>query len=216
MDTKTHIYITTTALKILDDKSLNELKDGIIHYSTQPDFDENESGYKGHFYNPSTGKNFVDGYDSALSRFYTHYENAIQNKKNNLDGSTSLGRAIHYLEDLCTPVHTYNQDIFDAAVNISSHVFFENRCNDLVEDIKDEELPTGINVDYFTENALKTIGINASLVSSVLFHKYSKIKHKSDVDGLAIQSIMNGIKNTYGILYRYSLSMGTTTSAGGI
>lgn len=208
MDTKTHIYIADTALKIFNDKNLEELKDGIIHYSSQPDFDENEDAFSGHFYNPSTGKNFIDNYDSALSRFFKHYENAINNKKNGLDGSSSIGRAIHYITDLCTPVHTYNQDVFDAAVNLSSHVLFENRCNDLIDDIKYDELPKAVSINYFTINSINTIGINAALASSVLFDKYSKIKQKSDIDGIAIQSIINGIKNTIGILFRYSISVG--------
>lgn len=202
MDTKTHIYITETALKIINDKGLNEIKDGIIHYSAQPDFDENDGAFKGHFYNPATGKNFADEYDTALSRFYRHYTKAIDNTEG-LDCSNSLGRAIHYLVDLCTPVHTYNQDIFDAAVNISSHVYFENRCNELIKDIKEEELPKETNVFYFTSNSINNIGKNCSLVSSKLFDKYSKINHKFEVDGIAIQSIMNGIKNTTGILFRY-------------
>lgn len=208
MDTKTHIYITATAINIINDNNINELKDSIIHYSTQPDFDENEEGFKGHFYNPATSKNFIDGYDNALSRFYRHYEKSIENKKNGLDGASNLGRAIHYLVDLCTPVHTYNQDVFDAAVNISSHVFFENRCNDLIGEIKDEELIDDINSNYFTCNSINVIGINSSLVSSTLFNKYSKIKTKSDTDGIAIQSIMNGIKNTVGILHRFIIGVG--------
>lgn len=205
MDTKTHSYITEKSINIagLNNKVSENIRNEIIHYSTQPDFDETTCAFKYHFYNPATGKNFNDEYKSALTMFCDYYKKAEKNYMQGERFSEYLGRAIHYLVDINTPVHTYNQDVFDAVVNVSSHVYFENKCDELIEKIRDDELPNNINDDYFNLNSITTIANNCALKSSVLFDMYSKIKSKKDVEPICIQAVMNAIKNTSGIIKRF-------------
>lgn len=85
-----------------------------------PDEDEAQNGFSCHFYNPVTKKCFLGTEDSAKNRFIWHLSNYLHTKK-----KESLGRAIHFLEDICTPVHTQYEDAIDAAIRLNLHINFE-------------------------------------------------------------------------------------------
>lgn len=85
-----------------------------------PDEDEAQNGFSCHFYNPVTKKCFRGTEDSAKNRFIWHLSNYLNTKK-----KESLGRAIHFLEDICTPVHTQYEDAIDAAIRLNLHINFE-------------------------------------------------------------------------------------------
>lgn len=204
MNTKTHKYITDLAIKILDNKELNEHRENLVYYSAQPDFDENEGAFKFHFYNPATNKSFADEYNSALSRCCKYYMDAQdKNEKSDDKYIELLGRSIHYLVDLNTPVHTYNQDVFDAVVNVSSHVAFEKKCDELIDKINLLNAPKIRNIKYFVNNTIKTIATNCALNASILFKKYNSMDVKREFIDIANTAIVNGIKNTVGILYKF-------------
>lgn len=93
-----------------------------------PDEDENQNGYSCHFYNPVTGKCYLGTEDSAKNRFIWHLCNYLMTKK-----KEELGRAIHFLEDMCTPVHTQYEDASDAVIQLKKHVEFEKRLDDSLE-----------------------------------------------------------------------------------
>lgn len=92
------------------------------------DEDEAQDGFSCHFYNPVTTKCYLGTEDSAKNRFLWHLSNyLITNKKE------SLGRAIHFLEDICTPVHTQYEDPLDAAIRLKLHVNFEKQLDEYLE-----------------------------------------------------------------------------------
>jgi hypothetical protein len=93
-----------------------------------PDEDENQNGYSCHFYNPVTGKCYLGTEDSAKNRFIWHLCNYLITKK-----KEELGRAIHFLEDMCTPVHTQYEDASDAVIQLKKHVEFEKELDDSLE-----------------------------------------------------------------------------------
>lgn len=100
----------------------------LIDSCVLPDEDENQNGYSCHFYNPVTGKCFLGTEDSARNRFIWHLTDHLISKN-----KEKLGRAIHYLEDMCTPVHTQYEDAADAVIQLKKHVNFEDKLDQFLE-----------------------------------------------------------------------------------
>ena len=98
-------------------------------YCLLPDKDENQRCFSAHFYNPVTGQCYRKSYDSAKNRFiYWIGKYIISNHL------PFFGRAIHYLEDICTPVHTQYQDSFDAVYRANLHVEFEKGLDNYISE----------------------------------------------------------------------------------
>ena len=114
-----HIFFTSYCFE--NDKILKET-------CILPDKDENDYGYSSHFFNPVTYKCYLNSEDSAKNRFIWHISNYLI--KNNKE---SLGRAIHFLEDICTPVHTQYEDPVDAALKLNLHINFEKQLDEYLE-----------------------------------------------------------------------------------
>lgn len=206
MDGKTHKYITKMAIEEIGNKEIEGNKEGIIFYCEQPDIDEKEGAYKNHFYNPSTRKNFRGERESALTKFIKHYRYAIDDKKNGRKYYEHIGRCLHYLVDLNTPVHTYYEDMYDAAVRLKQHIGYEEYCNELIEEA---EIESEIeDYGYYIYNSIKDIGKWSAREASILFQIYDSTKvvvkkDKEIIEEVAKKSISNGIKSSKGILYRF-------------
>ncbi len=124
----THKGVTRTALKIiseiqLDDDEIQAKNENsnkrvkfsdfydekywewLIIYSEMPDNDESQGGYKHHFYNATTERNYMGEKDSALMRFKNHFNKAVQYYCGGIIelAFQELGRSIHFMEDLNTP-----------------------------------------------------------------------------------------------------------------
>ena len=194
MNEKTHLFITKTALELAETNLSKAEKDIVICSSILPDKDENEGTFKNHFYNPATHKNFKGERTSALTKVIEHYQ-----KSKNGNNLEELGRSLHFLEDLCTPVHTFYDDLFDAVVRLEQHVHFEKICDSLVDDFKlENKLET---MKYYTHNSLKTICKSCAMKSSILFKQMDDGKIRMAQVGK--KSIENGIQAVAGILYRF-------------
>lgn len=209
----THRYTTQRGLSILDDVKGGEFskfygdkdRKQLLFYCVQPDEDESDGAYKYHFYNPATEKNFMGENDSALTRCSRHYRNAIYHfKSGNKDVAfEELGRSLHFLEDLCTPVHTNNQDLLDTAFNLSFHVSFEDKCektqDGVVSSLLDKEF------GYYKNNTLTNIAKScAYLANDNFFALYEKLLPKESV---AENSIKNAQKSVAGVLYKFYLDV---------
>ncbi len=206
---ETHEYTTGRGIKILESKKgeecseiyNEEAKEQIMKSCTKPDFDEAQGAFKHHFYNTLTEKNSVGEDDSALSRCVMHYENALSNFKDNLQKKSfdELGRSIHFLEDLNTPVHTNNQTFIDTAINVSLHVSFENRCKDIqsnvVSSMSEKEF------EYYKNNSVETIAkASAYLANDNL---YALVENNLERDTVVKNSIENAQKAVAGLLYKF-------------
>lgn len=149
----THYKLTMKAVNILNglfpsffniayDDNNNEYYNTIARYSDYPDAEKEKYNLPQdcHFYYPPTGKN-IDGkadiYNAdgsintpytAKGRFIYHYYNAKTSYINGdfEEAKRQLGRSMHYLADLCTPVHTGYTGWFDSANWIFGHTNFEN------------------------------------------------------------------------------------------
>lgn len=207
MDTKTHKKVVEIAVNYLDKDILTNNIESLIFYGAQPDFDETDGAFKHHFYNPATDKNYAGEYDSALARFTKYYIAAINNyQNNNAQYIEYIGRSLHYLVDLNTPVHTYNQDTFDAVVNANMHVNFEAKCDELIDNYNPNVINGINNLHYFVANNIVTIGKYCALIASKSY--YNLVNNKEPKIDICNKSINNAIINTIGILYRFCKEWG--------
>lgn len=143
----------------------------IIDSCTLPDEDETKNDYSCHFYNPVTQKCFRGTEDSAKNRFIWHLSNYLIDNK-----SESLGRAIHYLEDICTPVHSQYEDFFDAAIRLKLHIDFEKQFDEFLEN---NDL-TAIKGRYYFDSINEIISF-CSCESSKLYYDYRDYKEHERV-----------------------------------
>lgn len=136
-------------------------EDHLFEYCLLPDLDEKQRVYSSHFYNPVTRLCYRQSEDSARNRLiYWTGQYLISNNP------THLGRAIHYLEDICTPVHTQYQDSFDAVYRANIHVEFEKMLDKY---IKEHGVKSSEKMDVRSLTDLVNV---ASLQSSQTYYKY--------------------------------------------
>lgn len=198
MKDKTHKFITAKAVELSGIEISKINKDILLEYCVRPDIDENDHAYLWHFYNPATRKNYKGGRISALTKFIEHYKKS-KGADNVQKAFEELGRSIHFLEDLCTPVHNSYEDLIDPTYRLNQHMKFENLCDELIDDFDfDDRLE---NIDYYTHNSLKTIGKSQSMRASFLFKQMDDGKEKAKVIGRS--AIINGINAVTGMLYRF-------------
>lgn len=207
--TDTHEYVTKVSLGIVEDVHDDHCKDfynGVVaqtieKFSTQPDIDENNGLFKWHYYNPITGKNFVKGDVTALTKFNEHYNSAIMNyNKNNYQKTwDELGRAIHFLEDINTPVHTNSQDVLDATSYLSFHVKFESYISSIQKGV--EATMKLDDFSYFRDNSTTQIAKKHANMSADNF--YSLHKNLETEETIAKNSLSNAQKCVAGVLYKF-------------
>lgn len=208
----THQYTTTRGFEICkqvmkDTKKIytKEVKDQLYKFCTKPDDDEIEGAYKVHFYNPATEKNFNGEDDSALHRFKMHYSNALNLYKEDklMDSISELGRSLHFLEDMNTPVHTNNQSFLDSTIDVFLHTSFEKRCVEVQSEVVSKMLQR--EFDYYCNNTIEQIGKSSAFLANDNF--YSLYKKKIPRDNIAKNSIENAQKAVAGVLYRFFLDV---------
>ena len=185
-----------------DEKEYKEL---FIKYSIQPDIDETQGIFKYHFYNPITETNFMNEKDSALTRFKEHFEKAVSNYKmdNKNMAYQELGRAVHFMEDMNTPVHTAYELPSDSVKKLPMHVDFEKVCDQLCGECKLNLVAQSLK--YYEINNFDTISRSAATLSADNF--YYLENNKMDKEELARYAVLNAQKNVSGILYRFFIEV---------
>lgn len=209
----THAYVTEVGANVLIDtmgsKCSNFYTDDVIStlmtYSQKPDEDEDDGLNKWHFYNPNTGKNFRGESVSALTKFTSHYENAVsyyQEGREN-DAWESLGRALHYLGDLNTPVHTNNQNLMDAGTGLLEHLAFEDTCQDVQADYV--VTMTSGSYTYYRNNSLTTI---AKASANMANNNFQSLQNgTSSSEEVAGSAILNAERAISGVLYKFTIDV---------
>lgn len=131
----THEHITKKALLTLQHSNQNKEKHLtsrdvflISTYAEQPDYDEKVFVNDNHFYSMRTGKSYLNQDDTALSRFLSHTQRALNFcKEGNKDqGFRELGRACHFLEEFGQPNHVTTDTMKDAITTFKTHLQFED------------------------------------------------------------------------------------------
>lgn len=224
-DGPTHKYVTEIALEIVDNvfgektSKFYTLKDReqIGYGSVAPDNDENQGAYKDHFYNPVTELNFmgevtsaktkcVDHFNRALHYMKLHYQSMTKGdldraKKHREKAMEEIGRSLHFLQDLNTPVHTNNQTLVDTGFNFLSHVSFENTCKKVQDRVRASMQRREFY--YYEVNSVETIGIDSALTADD--NLYGHHKGFLSKEKAAENSINGGEKSSAGVFYKFCL-----------
>ena len=215
-DGPTHKYVTKKSIeltlkmdpcyeKVYTDRATEMIR----KFCTMPDEDEIEGLYKDHFYNIATECNFMGERMSALVKFEQHYNNALTYYRTDRmsDCWEELGRAIHFLEDLCTPVHSGYDCPLDAVNKLSLHVDFEKKCVMLQESCLAKIEKDGLR--YFLDNSTTEIGKMCSRIANDNF--FALEKEYVPAETMGYHSIITAQRAVVGILYRFYIeSQGIT------
>lgn len=182
-------------------KNLQFYKELIIEYSNQPDIDENQGVYKYHFYNLIIEANFMNEKESALTKCKNHFNKAIEFYKdgNKTEACQELGRSIHFMEDMNTPVHTVYDQPTDAIFKLALHIDFEKECDNVCEECKLKVVPE--ELDYYQVNSLDTIANSAATLSADNF--YYLENGKIDKKTIAKNAVSNAQKKVLGMVYKF-------------
>lgn len=155
----------------------------VIKGCTRPDVDETQNAFDCHFYNPVTRKSYKGSEDSAKNRFFWHLSEHLQS-----GSMMELGRAIHFIEDICTPVHTQYEDSFDSVLRLNLHVNFEKKLDEFLNS-NQQFTRSGMNFSPNISHAIDEI----SCISAKNYYAYRDQKQE-------LQSISSTCNLTFEVL----------------
>ncbi len=171
-----------------------------------PDIDETEGLFKAHFYDPDTKVNFVnESSPTAKTRTGAHYYDAWYTLQADdfvdvtsdefIQVLESLGRALHYLQDLCEPHHASNK----TALN-SNHSVFELHVENNIESYI-ENIPEGVHyyLSFARENTASDLAHYAATIAKP---KYDNIKLGINFEIIGYISICESVYFSEALIYK--------------
>ena len=102
-------------------------RSNILSGCIYPDQMENGNLYSGHFYDPLF--DFVrPSEDNALTRMEAHFRLAQEaySRSDTSMAGFELGQALHYIQDMCCPVHTWGYNFSKAPMRVLMHRAYED------------------------------------------------------------------------------------------
>lgn len=205
---QTHQYITGYGFSILSkDKSyvydwytsLSSMAvSTVTEYSDWPDEHERVSPsgvLRHHFYYVDEGES---GNYHAGSYFVNHYNDAVSyyNSGNTTEALRSLGKALHYLEDASTPVHTASY--MYGLVSPISHSSYESTVN---SNLSNFSASSTTLYNSYSQMSL------SSIVPDVATYAYSQLPQEPFTTDSILSSASNAVpramRNVAAILYRF-------------
>lgn len=175
----------------------------IMEYADWPDNHETNDNNNWHFYNWKNKTNYWhQTAPTAKDRFIYWYESAVRQYRSG-DKNTSyqsLGKAIHYLSDLGTPVHVGDQSIFDYELRIYvvdyiaaiEHGRYETQAG---------QIKASYNVNYggyYNDYIKYTLNQLADMVA-----KTADIYYWPGTSGRFQYPLQNVQRNIAGLLYKF-------------
>ena len=172
-----------------------------------PDQYENDSAswmYKGHFYDPDTGKNYMgETSPTAKSRFLAWYNQAVQSYKSNLKTTAmqQLGRALHYVGDLGVPQHAANLTAGDIG---SYHLQFEAYA------VENQHSYLVLNVSSDTFTWARNTSPSNMAQNFAVFSKgwIDEAKNPNTFATALSNTLTKSQRNCAAIMYRFMLDIG--------
>lgn len=168
----------------------------LLYGSVQPDIDECEYAFSHHFYNPVTSKDFRGSDDHAKNRCIWHLAEF------RITGDwEQLGRSLHFLEDICTPVHTQYEDLFDAVFRLELHTSFEKKIDNFLDSYS-----FSFNKFNFDFSSVLDLIDHSALSSSVLYDQLKNNKRDTlDIVKDTVSLALASVNSLYNIISSNSL-----------
>lgn len=208
-----HGFVTQTAYGLLRDSNTiaytfyNGQRANLVRGSVLPDKDETYNIlYLWHFYGED-GKNYLGGNVTAYTKCIEHYKNAVNLYKGGFKDRAmeTLGRALHYLQDVNVPHHSMN-----ALVTNSNHAEFE----EFAEDRMWSYALTSLHASVYTDanKALgTTIDYYANFARGLYTHASSGDTDKMEIAASAC--VRSAQRATATVLYKFMFDVGYVISA---
>ncbi|HIU35721.1 MAG TPA: zinc dependent phospholipase C family protein [Candidatus Fimenecus excrementigallinarum] len=198
-------FVTDYGFYQIDGSAALAIALNLASVSALPDREENDNHlFYGHFYDPNTGTNYLgDTSPTAKTRIKLHYDHAVEaNSSNEFEkvakSMEDLGKALHYIQDVCEPHHAANK----TAVN-SSHGIFEAYVDNNLELLM-PILPSLPNTDIYSaqtddvEDLLHTAAIRGKY-----FIDYTTILQRSNWDYAGTQTLYCAALSSMQLIYKF-------------
>lgn len=165
---KTHKKITKYAIQNSDLKLKSHHEHILIEASKQPDIDETQLHSSSHFcfaipkdFKPKRFLSFIDfsGKNNALAKFIKHIDKAqkAMSKDKTHKSLDELGRALHFLQDICVPLHSEKGSFIKKFIDSKMHLEYEIG---FVNANTDKFLRPQVIVDFDKKEDFKTFALN--------------------------------------------------------
>lgn len=182
-----------------------------------PDKDEIGNTFAGHFYDPDTQKNWAGSKtNTAKTNAQSHYNNAYNKLKTNVNMSVNsaefayvleeLGRALHYIQDASQPHHANNK-----VAIITNHSDYEKyvdgKINSYIGNI--ESTPKY----YYSDASRYTVANYTHNAAVVVKPFYDSIKHNNNKtywDLLGTAATQSATYYSSGVIYKLFNSCGAS------
>lgn len=186
----------------------------LMYYSAKPDDDEWFMAFEGHFYHGVTHDNYLGSRtDTALTRIQSHYNKAILQAKlgNGKKALMEIGRALHYIQDVCQPHHAAN---ITAGQNNSAHEEFESYVNQGIEKYTDGiesadmcgfEFYEKYNYLTVVDDSIKNLVDGAAMISFIYSDYVNDGLDKSRWNSAAYVTVKNSVVFSSLLMHRFSV-----------
>ncbi len=206
----THGFITEKGLNALKqaDSSVSKIitatyANKLKASSVLPDIDETNGIFAWHFYGPNE-KNYLGSTPTAYTKFREHYNEAVDlYPTNTLGAMEELGRALHYIQDICEPHHAMNRTAAD-----SYHSEFEKYVENNRENYAISRVTT-TKLNNIKNSTLKGIADTAAEYARDYFDDAD-----GDAGGLSVwatageATLKNSQTTTAGVIYKFLIDVG--------
>lgn len=173
-----------------------------------PDLDEKDWGFAGHFYDPDTGYGVNVLYKSAKDNVAQHYSAAYQKLKSNPYMSMTsdefakvleeLGRALHYMQDVCEPHHAAN-----LIAGVSTHMTFESYVDNFINDFMPKYVNiTNANYSGVRGQTAEEMAHNAAVLGKSQLYLVLRSNPNGDWDTAAKNCLYYAVENSALLIYK--------------
>lgn len=185
--------------------------------SEQPDADivSTLTWYKGHFYDPLTGKNFRgdDSY-TAKTNASMCYRGAVEEYKkgNRTEAITQLAHSLHYVQDAGEPHHACNMIAVPGSPEYgpTNHAKFEARASKLLYQMEIDLEDIEYELEFYDQFAVTLTEDNVHNIATVAkdFRNMATSENLGQQNLAAALLLYKSMMDTSGMLYKFAKEVG--------
>ncbi|MEG0546818.1 MAG: zinc dependent phospholipase C family protein [Oscillospiraceae bacterium] len=166
--------------------------------------------FKGHFYDPDTGKNWVGGTTNTArtntERFYNEAKGAYNADNMTEDFVEYIGKMLHYIQDASEPHHAAN--IKANLAKTDSHSKFEEFADENINAYIDQL--TGLSSSNYSTTLIKAPGelvYETAKTAKGFSSKVNDVNDQSQWNSVAGATTRNSVRYSAMLLYKISIDL---------